>query len=187
MKNKQTKIANALELHQTDIARCVKCGSCSTVCPTYLHEHDESFSARGRMALIKAVLDGRLKVSRIYKDRLATCATCLACEAACPSNVPVTEILQAAKEQAVAESGHGNHQQSHSRRLETARPDARCRMACPGHAPLLKKSGGRGAGNRFKVPSIKTAEGGLRSKFRENRKKRDGCFFPGVRGRAHSD
>jgi glycolate oxidase iron-sulfur subunit len=59
------------------------------------------------MTLIKAVLDGRLTFSEIIKDRLTTCTTCLACEAACPSNVPVTEIIRIAKEQAVAESGKG--------------------------------------------------------------------------------
>ena len=59
------------------------------------------------MALVKAVLDGRLAVSAIFKDRLATCTTCLACESSCPNNVPVTKIIQAAKEQAVAESGPG--------------------------------------------------------------------------------
>jgi glycolate oxidase iron-sulfur subunit len=96
-----------LEKYRKEISRCVKCGSCSAVCPSYLHERDESFSARGRMTLIKAVLDGRLSFSGIVKDRLATCTTCLACEASCPSNVPVTEIVQAAKEQAVAESGMG--------------------------------------------------------------------------------
>ena len=96
-----------LEKYRKEMSRCVKCGSCSAVCPSYLHERDESFSARGRMTLIKAVLDGRLSFSGIIKDRLATCTTCLACEASCPSNVPVTEIIQAAKEQAVAESGMG--------------------------------------------------------------------------------
>ncbi len=96
-----------LEKYRKEMSHCVKCGSCSAVCPSYLHERDESFSARGRMTLIKAILDGRLSFSGIFKDRLATCTTCLACEASCPSNVPVTEIIQAAKEQAVAESGMG--------------------------------------------------------------------------------
>jgi glycolate oxidase iron-sulfur subunit len=59
------------------------------------------------MALVKALLDGRLTASGVYKDRLASCTGCLACEASCPSGVPVTEIIQAAKEQAVAEAGRG--------------------------------------------------------------------------------
>ncbi len=64
-------------------------------------------STRGRMALIKAVLDGQLAVSAVYRDRLATCTGCLACEVSCPSGVPVTEIIQAAKEHAAAEAGSG--------------------------------------------------------------------------------
>ena len=96
-----------LETYRKEISLCVKCGSCSAVCPSYLHERDESFSARGRMTLVKAVLDGRLKFSGIFKDRLATCTTCLACETSCPSNVPVTEIIKAAQEQAIADSGMG--------------------------------------------------------------------------------
>jgi glycolate oxidase iron-sulfur subunit len=96
-----------LEPYRREIERCVKCGTCSAVCPTFLNERGESQSARGRMALVKAVLDGKLAVSVIFKDRLATCTTCLACEASCPNSVPVTKIIQAAKEQAVAESGMG--------------------------------------------------------------------------------
>jgi glycolate oxidase iron-sulfur subunit len=59
------------------------------------------------MALIEAVLDGKLRVSDVYKDRLATCTGCLACESACASGVPFSAVIQAAKEQAVQESGRG--------------------------------------------------------------------------------
>jgi len=59
------------------------------------------------MALIKAVLDGRLGISDTYIDRLETCTACLACETSCPSNVPVTAIIQAAKEQAREAAGAG--------------------------------------------------------------------------------
>jgi glycolate oxidase iron-sulfur subunit len=51
------------------------------------------------------MLDKRLPLSAIFRDRLATCTSCLACETACPSNVPVTAIIQAAKEDAVRASG----------------------------------------------------------------------------------
>ncbi len=98
---------NRLEAYRPEIERCVKCGTCTAVCPSFLLDRRESMSARGRMALIQAVLDGGLTVSPIYRDRLASCTGCLACEASCPSGVPVTEIIQAAKEQAAAETGHG--------------------------------------------------------------------------------
>lgn len=96
-----------LEQYRAVISRCVKCGSCSAVCPPFLHARAESFSPRGRMALLKAVLDGRLGISDITIDRLATCTTCLACETSCASKVPVTDIIQAAKEQAREEAGAG--------------------------------------------------------------------------------
>ncbi len=102
MKNK-----NLLEQYRKDISRCVLCGACKAACPSYLQEREESLSPRGRLALIKAVLDQRLPMSDLFKDRLATCAGCLACEASCPSGVPVADILQVAKEQAVSESGRG--------------------------------------------------------------------------------
>jgi glycolate oxidase iron-sulfur subunit len=59
------------------------------------------------MALIEAVLDGRLRISDVYKDRLATCTGCLACESACASGVPFSRIILAAREQAIDESGPG--------------------------------------------------------------------------------
>ena len=96
-----------LDRYRPDVSRCVKCGACRAVCPSFLWERGESFSTRGRMALIQSVLNGELAVSGIFKDRLATCTSCLACEASCPSGVPVTDIIQAAKEQAVAEAGAG--------------------------------------------------------------------------------
>ena len=106
-KKQTTPPAKGLERYRAEIARCVKCGSCRAVCPSFLVDREESHSARGRMALIEAVLDGRLAASAAYEDRLETCTGCLACEAACASNVRVTAIIQAAKEQAVAETGRG--------------------------------------------------------------------------------
>jgi glycolate oxidase iron-sulfur subunit len=107
MKPKNVNDHKLLEQYRADVSRCVKCGACRAVCPPFLSERGESSSARGRMALVQAVLDGQLAVSAVFKDRLATCTGCLACEASCPSGVPVTAIIQAAKEQAIAESGTG--------------------------------------------------------------------------------
>lgn len=99
--------SSRLERYRDKVTRCVRCGTCRAVCPAFLPDRDESLSARGRMALIEAVLAGRLSISALYRDRLETCTGCLACEAACPSGVPVTEIVQAAKEEAVLQEGRG--------------------------------------------------------------------------------
>ena len=98
---------SSLEHHRADISRCVRCGVCRAVCPSFQPDREESLSPRGRIALIHALLEKRLPLSGIFVDRLATCTSCLACEAACPSNVPVTAIIQAAKEDAVRASGRG--------------------------------------------------------------------------------
>ena len=98
---------SVLEQFREEISRCVKCGACRAVCPSFFREREESLSPRGRMALVRAVLEGTLSVSAAFKDRLATCTGCLACETACPNGVPVTKIIQAAKEQAITESGTG--------------------------------------------------------------------------------
>jgi len=97
----------SLEQYRKELFQCVLCGACKAVCPSFLQEREESLSPRGRLALIRAVRDRRLPLSDLFKDRLATCAGCLACEASCPSGVPVADIIQAAKEQAVSESGRG--------------------------------------------------------------------------------
>jgi glycolate oxidase iron-sulfur subunit len=104
---KNTVGRNALERYKRDVSRCVRCGACSTVCPSFLADRRESRSPRGRMALIEAVLKGALPTSQLYRDRLSTCTGCLACESACASGVPVTSIIHAAKEQAVREAGRG--------------------------------------------------------------------------------
>ncbi len=97
----------SLEKYRQDIIKCVRCGACRAVCPSFLAGLGESLSPRGRIALIRAALDGKLPVSHIYRDRLATCMGCLACEASCPCNVHVAELVQAARDQAVREAGRG--------------------------------------------------------------------------------
>ncbi len=96
-----------LEAYREEIGRCVRCGGCGAVCPSYLAEREESFSARGRMALVDAAMQGRLPASKLLLRRLASCTGCLACEAACPSGVRAARIVQAAKEAMFLERGAG--------------------------------------------------------------------------------
>jgi glycolate oxidase iron-sulfur subunit len=141
-----------LEQYREEISRCVKCGSCGAVCPSAILERSESLSARGRMALIKAVLDKDLPVSSIYRDRLATCTGCLACETSCPSNVPVTEIIAAAKQEVVRELGLGltNRILSYSLKSDVAMHSLAWLAPFVLHQPLgaVKGKGVRTSGQR---------------------------------------
>lgn len=74
------------------IQKCVHCGFCLPACPTYRELGEEMDSPRGRIYLIKEVLEGSLSVDEAapYIDR---CLGCLGCETACPSGVPYGELL----------------------------------------------------------------------------------------------
>lgn len=74
------------------IGKCVHCGFCLPACPTYRLLGDERDSPRGRIYLIKQVLEGASPTSRtqLHLDR---CLTCRACETACPSGVQFGRLV----------------------------------------------------------------------------------------------
>ncbi len=65
---------------------CVHCGFCTATCPTYQLLGDELDGPRGRIYLIKQLLEGQ-QVSRETQLHLDRCLTCRACETTCPSGV----------------------------------------------------------------------------------------------------
>jgi glycolate oxidase iron-sulfur subunit len=81
------------------IDACVHCGFCLQACPTYLTLEDENDSPRGRLVLMRAILEGSLDVAdsdvRTHIDR---CLGCRACETACPSGVPYGHLLEATRD-----------------------------------------------------------------------------------------
>src|SRR5947207_7699916 len=74
------------------IQTCVHCGFCLAACPTYGELGQEMDSPRGRIVLMKEVLEGKLDWSdaQPHVDR---CLGCLACEPACPSGVPYRDLI----------------------------------------------------------------------------------------------
>jgi glycolate oxidase iron-sulfur subunit len=85
-----------------EILRCIKCGLCRAVCPTLIETVSESEGARGRVSLVEAVLDGRLRLSDVFAKRISTCINCKACIEACPSGVRVDDIVLAARAELVS-------------------------------------------------------------------------------------
>lgn len=74
------------------VRRCVHCGFCTATCPTYQLLGDERDSPRGRIYLIKRVLEGAepTQSTQLHLDR---CLTCRACETTCPSGVQYGRLV----------------------------------------------------------------------------------------------
>lgn len=74
------------------IEKCVHCGFCLPACPTYQVLGEEMDSPRGRIFLMKEVLEGRLELEDAlpYTDK---CLGCVSCVTACPSGVPYGELI----------------------------------------------------------------------------------------------
>ena len=80
------------------IMTCVHCGFCLQACPTYLALGDENDSPRGRILLMRAVVEGALPLDDAdVRTHLDQCLGCRGCETACPSGVPYGHILEAAR------------------------------------------------------------------------------------------
>jgi len=71
---------------------CVHCGFCTATCPTYQLLGDELDSPRGRIYLIKEMLEGNQVTAKTQKH-LDRCLTCRACETICPSGVEYGRLV----------------------------------------------------------------------------------------------
>ncbi len=80
-----------------DLYKCVHCGFCLNACPTYLETGLEAESPRGRIALMKAVSEGRLEITPTVEAHWDLCLQCRACEVACPSGVPYGKLMEATR------------------------------------------------------------------------------------------
>jgi glycolate oxidase iron-sulfur subunit len=93
-----------LEREIQGLLACVHCGFCLNACPTYTRLGQEGDSPRGRLDLMRAVVEGRLEADdpafQLHIDR---CLGCRACEPVCPSGVPYGFLLERARA-AIAQS-----------------------------------------------------------------------------------
>ncbi|MFQ3573637.1 MAG: (Fe-S)-binding protein [Thermodesulfovibrionales bacterium] len=72
---------------------CVNCGICKSKCPIYKQTQNESYSARGRMSLIKAVNSNILIDTKELSERFYSCLLCGACTKTCPLHIDVTQSI----------------------------------------------------------------------------------------------
>ena len=79
------------------LRRCVHCGLCTATCPTYVLLGDERDSPRGRIYLIKDMLEENAPASYEVQTHLDRCLSCLSCMSTCPSGVDYMHLIDLAR------------------------------------------------------------------------------------------
>lgn len=92
-----------LTLDEEQLTNCMRCGFCQMACPTFLETGLEAASPRGRIALMKAVVDGIMEPDESFQSQMDLCLGCRACEPACPSDVKYGQLIEQTREAIVKE------------------------------------------------------------------------------------
>jgi len=87
----------SLKISEDLLTQCMHCGLCLPVCPTYALTGLEKNSPRGRIRLMKSVMDGSLPVTVPFMDEMYFCLDCQACQTACPAGVKYGELVESAR------------------------------------------------------------------------------------------
>jgi glycolate oxidase iron-sulfur subunit len=105
---------------------CVHCGLCTSACPTYVETGDENDSPRGRIYLMRSVVDGRLPLSNNVRRHLDLCLDCRSCETACPSGVQYGRLIEPFRvdmHELASSNPHGDSTLRTSKPSNEVRPD----------------------------------------------------------------
>jgi len=94
----QEQLADPRLSQANDILRnCVHCGFCTATCPTYVELGNELDSPRGRIYLIKDMLENDKPASAEVVTHIDRCLSCLACMTTCPSGVDYMHLVDQAR------------------------------------------------------------------------------------------
>ncbi|WNR45713.1 (Fe-S)-binding protein [Paenibacillus roseipurpureus] len=83
-----------LTLNYDELSNCIRCGFCQPSCPTFKETGIEAASPRGRLALMKAVVDDLMVPDEAFREQMDLCLGCRACEPVCPADVKYGQLLE---------------------------------------------------------------------------------------------
>jgi len=115
------------------IEKCVHCGFCLPVCPTYVLWGQEMDSPRGRIYLMKIASEGAAEMNANWVSHFDSCLGCMACMTACPSGVDYGKLIEATRAQIERKTERSRGEKLHRRFVfETfTRPDRLRQMRWP--------------------------------------------------------
>jgi Fe-S oxidoreductase len=87
--------------YRDQVLRCSSCGFCRSACPLFGATLRSAFNARGKMLLLKEVMDKKIDLNDELIETLFQCTTCANCSTNCPSGVEVPEIIKQARKDMV--------------------------------------------------------------------------------------
>jgi glycolate oxidase iron-sulfur subunit len=88
-----------------DIAQCNRCGFCQVACPIFRSTGHESGVARGRLALLRAIIENRLDWNKDIEEPLFDCLLCGACTANCFPAIPTSDLVIKARSEYLEKVG----------------------------------------------------------------------------------
>ncbi len=91
LKNPEVQVSESI------LRTCVHCGICNATCPTYLLDGNELEGPRGRIYLIKNVLEESIPLTGNVVTHLDNCLSCFACMTICPSGVQYSSLIDEAR------------------------------------------------------------------------------------------
>jgi len=87
--------------YRDQVLRCSSCGFCQAHCPIYGLTLRPALNARGKMLVLKEVMDGTIELNDELVETLFQCTTCANCSTNCPSGVEVPEIIKQVRQDMV--------------------------------------------------------------------------------------
>ncbi len=93
----RSEVGDSASAMANAVSACVHCGFCLPTCPTYVELGEEMDSPRGRIVLMKEVLEGGLDLEEAL-EHIDPCLGCMSCVTACPSGVEYGELLMPFRE-----------------------------------------------------------------------------------------
>ncbi|QTR49397.1 glycolate oxidase subunit GlcF [Candidatus Thiothrix anitrata] len=104
------------------LRKCVHCGFCNATCPTYQLLGDENEGPRGRIYLIKQLMEGQ-EVGKKTLQHLDHCLLCRSCETTCPSGVEYGKLLDIGRHLAEEQIGRDSKDKALRKRLRKYLPN----------------------------------------------------------------